>query len=438
MTEQQTLNQNLLDFIRQCPDAYHTVSTLSACLLQQGYTLLSDASPWQLIPGKSYFVTKNQSSLIAFRIPEDTWHGFMLCASHGDAPCFKIKPMPIVAEHGYIKLNTEPYGGMIPESWLDRPLSLAGRVGAGTDTGIQSKLLHIDRDLLLIPSLAPHLKSAADKDRSLNPQTDLLPLLGMETTFDFLQMLAAELDLQPGQILDFDLFLYCRQPGCILGSAQDLLAAPRLDDLLCVYASFQGFLEGSHPNNLPVFAVFDNEEVGSGTKQGAKSAFLQNTLTRICKSLGISDEEYLSVLHTSFLLSCDNGHAVHPNRGDKSDLTCRPVLNGGVLLKYNANQKYTTDGMSGAIVRQICKQAKVPLQPYVNRSDIPGGSTLGNLVYEKIPLNSADIGVAQLSMHSAWETAGAKDVLYLKKAIETFYRTAITSEADGNYRLDMK
>ncbi|MBR5152643.1 MAG: M18 family aminopeptidase [Clostridia bacterium] len=438
MTEQHALSQNLLQFIRQCPDAFHTVETIASRLKEQGYQSLSEGAMWQVQPGKAYFVTRNQSSLIAFRIPTEPIKSIMITASHGDAPCFKIKPSPDICENGYRKLNTEPYGGMIAESWFDRPLSISGRVLAETPTGIRSLLLHINRDLLSIPNLAPHLKSSADKERSINPQTDLLPLLGQAGEKSFWDMIGEELALPPSRILDADLFLHCRQWGSIWGEQEEFISSPRLDDLLCVYAGLEGFLEGNHPEVLPVFAVFDNEEVGSGTKQGAKSTFLSDILSRISDSLGISHSAYCSVLHNSFLLSCDNGHGVHPNRSEKSDPTNRPLLNGGVLLKYNANQKYTTDGVSGAMVRQICNHAGVPVQTYVNRSDIPGGSTLGNLACEKVSVNSADIGVSQLSMHSAWETAGTKDVLSLKKAIHAFYHTAITGHGDGCFDLDMK
>ncbi len=426
------LQQELLHFIRQCPDAFHTAAVVGNRLESLGYTRLSEGNPWQLSPGGRYFVTRNQSSLIAFRIPANPPKGFMITASHGDSPCFKVKPHPFLADSGYLRLNTEPYGGMILESWLDRPLSLSGRVVLSSKTGVESRLLQIDRDLLVIPSEAPHLKSAGDKDRKLNPQVDLLPLLGMADEESFLSMLANELGVEPERILDADLFLHCRQEGCIFGKNKEFLSAPRLDDLLCVFSAFHGFLGGTNPNTIPVFALFDNEEVGSGTKQGAKSTFLEDVLSRVAGNR----ERYQMLLRSSFLLSCDNGHALHPNHGEKSDLTCRPVLNGGVLLKYNANQKYTTDGVSGAIVRQICEKAGVPLQTYVNRSDIPGGSTLGNLACERVSINSADVGAAQLAMHSAWETAGCEDVVHLQNFLSAFYRTAIFMEQDGVYRAE--
>jgi len=435
MTEQLTVNQELLHFIGQCPDAFHTIAILSQKLEAIGYIPLAEQESWELHAGGKYFVTRNQSSILAFRIPEGDWRGFMMTASHSDTPCFKLKPAPLMTEGSYLKLNTEPYGGMIAESWLDRPLSLSGRVLVATKSGIAAQLLHIDRDLLSIPNLAPHMKNSADKERSLNPQTDLLPLLGMADNGEFVGFLADELGVAPDAILDYDLFLYCRQAGSIWGKNHEFVSSPRLDDLLCVFACLQGFVHESHPGILPVFAVFDNEEVGSGTKQGAKSGFLYDTLNRICRSLG---KEYATCLSGSFLLSCDNGHALHPNRTEKADPTNRPLLNGGVLLKYNANQRYTTDGVSASILRQICKQAEIPLQTYVNRSDIPGGSTLGNLACEKVSVNSADVGVAQLSMHSAWETAGTKDTQYLLDAIKAFYRTAITPETDGSYLLDIR
>lgn len=429
-------NQQLLDFIKESTDCFHAISSVQKRLDSLGYTSLSEGDVWQLQPDGKYYVTRNQSSLIAFRIPKGDWNGFMMTASHSDAPAFKVKPHGELCENGYLKLNTEKYGGMIPVSWMDRPLSLSGRVVIDTDNGVSSRLVKIDRDLLVIPSVAPHMQSAADKDAPLNPQIDLLPLFSQDADSSLTAFLAEELGLKESEILDADLFLYPRVSGTVWGKNQEFISSPRLDDLQCVFASMNGFLGNSHPNSLPVFCVFDNEEVGSGTKQGAKSTFLANTITRISESLGMNQQSLLAALGASFMLSCDNGHALHPNHPEKSDPTNRPKLNGGVVIKYNANQKYTTDAVSGGIFQKICTTADIPIQTYTNRSDKPGGSTLGNLSTEKVSVNTVDIGLAQLSMHSTWETGGAEDTLHLCRAMEAFYKTSITTNTDGNYSLN--
>ncbi len=430
------LNHQLLDFIAESTDCFHTVSAIQKQLNSLGYTCLSEGDVWQLAPGGKYYVTRNQSSLIGFRIPNGDWNGFMMTASHSDAPALKVKPNGELCENGYLKLNTEKYGGMIPATWMDRPLSISGRVVTSTPDGILSRLVKIERDLLVIPSLAPHMQSSADKEKPLNPQIDLLPLFSQDTDGSLPALLKEELGYQECEILDADLFLYPRISGSIWGKDREFISSPRLDDLQCVFASMTGFLGNNHPNSLPVFCVFDNEEVGSGTKQGAKSTFLADTLCRISENLGMGSQSHLAALSKSFMLSCDNAHALHPNHPEKADPTNRPKLNGGVVIKYNANQKYTTDAVSGGIFQKICKDAGVPVQIYTNRSDMPGGSTLGNLSAEKVSINTVDIGIAQLAMHSAWETAGAKDTAHLCRAISAFYATSINTNQDGNYSLN--
>ncbi len=432
----QTINQNLLEFIRRCPSSFHTVQTVTERLEQEGYCPLQESKKWELVPGGKYYLTRNRSSVIAFRIPQGEMRGFLLTASHGESPAFKIKPAPeLPVESAYLKLNVEKYGGMLHSSWLDRPLSVAGRITVKAEGGIETRLVHIDRDLLVIPSLAIHMNRNANEGVTLNPQKDLLPLFADETEKGFWELVAQNAGVSQTDILGSDLFVYCRSKGTVWGKNQEFISAPRLDDLQCVYGTLEGFLRGTEKTSMPVYCVFDNEEVGSGTKQGAKSTFLADTLRRICLALGMGEEEYLRTLSSSFMISADNGHALHPNQPEKTDPTNRPRLNGGVLLKYNANQKYTTDGISEAVVVSICKKAGVPVQKYVNPSDIPGGSTLGNLSAEQVSINTADVGLAQLSMHSAWETAGAKDTGYLIEAIRAFYNTQLTALEDGTLAL---
>ncbi len=428
-------NQALLDFIRKCPTAYHTVEQVTKRLTSEGYTKLEESADWNLSENGKYFVTRNESSVIAFRTPKE-FDRFQIAAAHGDSPAFKVKPDPeMPCEGAYVKLNVEKYGGMIHHTWMDRPLSVAGRVIVKTDAGMETRLVNIDRDLLVIPSLAIHMDRTMNEGLTLNPQKDLLPLFGDETAKDsFRSLIAENAGVKEEEILGSDLFLYCRTPGSIWGSQNEFVSSPRLDDLQCVYGILEGFLKGDATGALPVCCVFDNEEVGSGTKQGAKSTFLYDVLTRICQARGKSHSQYCQAVDAGFMLSADNGHAVHPNYPEKADPTSRPKMNGGLVLKHNANQKYTTDGVSEAVVRYVCKKAGVPVQSYVNRSDVPGGSTLGNLSGEQVSIKTADIGLAQLAMHSAVETVGAKDTEYLCRAMEAFFRLDLKCEADGKYR----
>ncbi len=431
----QKINQELFEFIKECPTAYHTVGAVSKRLTNEGYVKLEEGDAWNLQSGGKYFVTRNGSSLIAFRASE-TFERFMITASHGESPTFKVKPDPEMTSEGWcVKLNTEKYGGMICHSWMDRPLSVAGRVVVRTENGMETRLVNVDRDLLVIPGLAIHMERSSNEGLTLNPQKDLLPLFGDETAKEgFRKLIAKTAQVQEDKILGGDLFLYCRTPGTVWGNQEEFISAPRLDDLQCVFGTLQGFLQGDSEGSLPVYCVFDNEEVGSGTKQGAKSTFLYDTLHGICEACGMSEREYRKAVAGGFMLSADNGHAVHPNYPEKADPTHRPKLNGGLLLKYNANQKYTTDAVSEGLVRYLCEKEGIPYQKYVNRSDIPGGSTLGNLSGEKVSINTADIGLAQLSMHSACETAGAKDTDYLIRAIAGFYNLKITRLGDGVYQ----
>ena len=301
----QKTNDALLQFIAKCPTCYHVTETVSKQLLTEGYTQLHEEDSWNLVPGGRYFTVRNHASLLAFRIPETGFDHFAITLSHSDSPTYKLKPQPELKENGYLKLNTEGYGGMIPESWMDRPLSIAGRVMLDTPEGILQKNICFDRDLLVIPNVAPHLRTSGES-RSLNPQIDMLPLLGLGTAGDFMTMLAEELQVNPDAILDTDLFLYCRAPGTVWGKNLEFVSAPRLDDLQCVFATLTGFLSANGEHSLPVLGIFDNEEVGSGTRQGAKSDFLRNVLLRICVATGYGEAKFLQMLPKSFALSCDN------------------------------------------------------------------------------------------------------------------------------------
>lgn len=367
---------------------------------------------------------RNDASLIAFTLPVEDFHGMRIIASHSDSPAFKVKENPELETDGhYIRLNVERYGGMLCAPWLDRPLSVAGRVIVKDSRGnLVSRLVNIDRDLLLIPNLAIHMNREANNGYKYNAQKDMLPLYGSLTAKGtFMETIAKAADADKSDILGHDLFLYNRQKASIWGASEEFISSGRLDDLQCAFASLKGFLSGKKTSHLGVYCILDSEEVGSTTRQGAASTFLYDTLTRILENLGCTREDYLIHLADSFMLSADNAHAVHPNHTDKADPSNRPYLNGGIVLKFNANQKYCTDGISAAMFRDLCNTAGVPVQTFANRSDMAGGSTLGNISNTQVALNTVDIGLPQLAMHSPYETAGVEDTDYLIRAAEAFY-----------------
>ncbi len=418
-----TLSQELLAFLDASPTCFHAVKNFADRLDEAGFTPLAETEIWELVPGESYYVERNGSALIAFTIPETgSVKGWRISASHSDSPCFKIKENPeLPAEGHYVRLNVEGYGGMIAPSWFDRPLSLAGRVIVSANGKLQSRLVNFDRDMLLIPSVAPHFKRAGEKDE-LNMQTDLLPIYGDGAARGtFRKMLAEAVEVSEENILGHDLFVYPHQKGSIWGPSGEFLASPRLDDLQCAFACFQGFLAGRRQEYAAMFCLFDNEEVGSLTRQGAASTFLKDTLARICESLGMCRQDYLAAIADSLMVSADNAHAVHPAHPEKSDPVNRPYINEGIVLKYNAAQNYCTDGLSGAMFKDICRRAGVPYQVFTNRSDRRGGGTLGNLSAAQVPVSTVDIGLPQLAMHAPYEMAGSKDTLYLMQAMQVFF-----------------
>ena len=416
--------EELLEFLEKSPTPFHAVRLMEDLLRANGYEACPEDSRWTLQKGGRYYVTRNGSALIAFAIPENDIDGYRILASHSDSPTFKIKENPeITVDDRYVKLNVERYGGMLCAPWFDRPLSVAGRVIVKEKDSFVSRLVDVDRDLVMIPNLAIHMNREANDGYKYNAQKDLLPLYGDITAKDtFLKTIAEAVGVKPEDILGHDLFLYNRQKGSIWGAHEEFVSCGRLDDLQCAFASLKGFLAGAKTQSLAVHCVLDNEEVGSGTKQGAASTFLRDTLSRISAALGFTEEERLIQLARSFMISADNAHAVHPNYTDKADPTNRPYLNGGIVMKFNANQKYCTDGISAAMFRALCQEAEVPVQTFTNRSDMAGGSTLGNISNTQVALHTVDIGLPQLAMHSPYETAGVKDTQYLIQAAEKFFR----------------
>ena len=420
-----TISKELIHFIESSPSCFHAVNFMEDLLLKEQFIQLRENEKWRIQRGGRYFVVRNGSALIAFTVPEQDFPGMRIMASHSDSPSFKIKENPeLESENHYIRLNVEGYGGMLCAPWFDRPLSVAGRViTKNKDTGnFEARLINIDRDLVMIPSLAIHMNREANKGYSYNIQKDMLPLYGgISAKGTFLKTVADAAGIKEDEILGHDLFLYNRQKGSVWGASQEYISGPRLDDLQCAFASLKGFLAAPRKSFLAVHCVLDNEETGSATKQGAASTFLYDTLTRAYRGLGMTKEDYLIHLADSFMISADNAHAVHPNYTDKADPSNRPFLNGGIVIKFNAGQKYCTDALSAAMFRDICREAGVPVQTFANRSDMAGGSTLGNISNTRVALNTVDIGLPQLAMHSPYETAGAEDTGYLIKAAEKFF-----------------
>ena len=419
------ISQQLLEFIENSPTCFHAVQAMTDILSAEGFTELKENQKWHIENGGRYFVTRNGSSLIAFTVPVQEMKGMHIIASHSDSPSFKIKENPELESEGhYIRLNVEGYGGMIRAPWFDRPLSVAGRVIVKDKAqgGFRSILVDIGRDLVMIPNLAIHMDRQINDSCKYNIQKDMLPIYGdLSAKGTFMKLIADTAGVPEEEILGHDLFLYNRQKGTVWGAPGEFLSCSRLDDLQCAFASLKGFLAGKRQEYLAVHCVLDNEEVGSGTKQGAASTFLYDTLTRIHTSLGLSQEDYLIHLADSFMISADNAHAVHPAHTDKADPANRPYINGGIVIKFSASQKYCTDGVSAAIFRDLCQRAGVPVQTFVNRSDMAGGSTLGNISNTQVALNTVDIGLPQLAMHSPYETAGVKDTGYLIRAAEEFF-----------------
>ncbi len=412
----------LVEFIKKSPTAYHTVQSVKSMLVSKGYTECFEKDYSAFSDGGKHFVVRNGTSIIAFR---GKGGGFMVCASHSDTPTFKVKSE---ISGTYAKVAIEKYGGSILYSWLDRPLSVAGRVVVRTESGVSVRLVDIDRELFTIPSVAIHFNRAVNDGYKFNPAVDMLPLSGMSHSSGKLMATIAEAaGVSEKDVIASDLFLYNREEGRVVGIDGELLLSPRLDDLACVYTSVRAFLDAKDSDDaIPVLAVFDNEEVGSETKQGAASTFLGMTLSAISGG----EEKYRRALVDSFMLSADNAHALHPNHPELSDSGCAPVLGGGVVVKYNANQRYTTDAVSDGIFRTVAERAGVKVQSYANRADTLGGSTLGSIANTRVSVKTVDIGLPQLAMHSSVETVAISDVSDMVDVMKEFYSSTLSVGGD--------
>lgn len=428
--------EELLGFLKNSPTAFQAVEEIEKKLTEAGFAKLGEHENWDIVPGGKYFVTRNGSSVIAFSVPKKYAHSFMITASHTDSPTFKLKSAFEAEACGkYVKLNVEGYGGMILSSWLDRPLSIAGRLIVKDGSKITTKNVNIDRDLVLIPNVAIHQNRQINSGFSYNIAVDMMPLYSTSDKKGTLLETAAEYaGCAKENVVGGDLYLYNRTPGTIWGAGDEFFSSARIDNLQCAYSTLIGFISAAdEAKAVNVYSSFDNEETGSATKQGAGSQFLSDTLAKIAEKLGFSVTEALA---SSFMVSADNGHAKHPNHPELSDAQNSPAINEGVVIKENAAQKYTTDAVSSAIFAKICEDANVPVQRFANRSDMGGGSTLGSISNTNAAMITVDIGLAQLAMHSSYETAGTKDTGYMIDAITQFYKSKLTTDGDGSYTIE--
>ena len=425
--------QKLFRFLDESPTCYHAAANTKAALTAAGAVELRESEQWKLEKGTLYVVERGDSALVAFRVPEGPFHGFLMAAAHSDSPTFKVRETAEAASAGNtLRLSVEPYGGGVWRGWLDRPLSVAGRVMIRQGDRLVSRLVNIDRDLLVIPGVAIHMDRSVNKGAELNPAVDLLPLLGCgKEPGAFRKLIAEAAGVREEHLLSTELFLYPRTKAVQTGLNGEFIVSPRLDDLQCVFGCLEGFLAAKPGGSLPVLAVFNNEEVGSSTRQGADSTFLTDVLERIAHGCGLDSEGWKAAVANSFMVSADNAHAIHPAHPEYADKGEFPVLGGGIVIKYNANQRYTTDAVSGAVFQAICQEAGVPVQRYSNRADLPGGSTLGNISTAHLSVPTVDIGLPQLAMHSVCETAGAADTEHLVKAMTAYFSRDFHRDRDG-------
>ena len=415
----------LCDFLNASHSLYHAQDYLMGVLKKAGYTRLYEQDSWELVPGGKYYLVRGGTAVIAFRIPAVTPRGFLMSASHSDRPCFKVKENFELGGN-YTRMAVERYGGQLLFTWLDRPLSVAGRVTVETEDGVQTKLIDLDKDLLLIPNVAIHMNRQVNDGYKWNPAVDLLPLIGSKETAGKLEKLLEE--TAGGRILGHDLYLYVRQKASVWGIDDEYISSPALDDLECAWGCTQGFLNAEESGSVPVLCIFDSEEVGSGSVQGAASMLLPDVLHRVCECMDWNMDRMLA---QSFMISADNAHAVHPNHPELADPTNAPVMGNGIVLKHNANLSYCTDGVSAAIFRKVCGKAGAQVQTYYNRADIPGGSTLGRISLGKVSVPTADIGLAQLAMHSCYETAATADAIALEEAMAVYYSATLEATENG-------
>ena len=431
MSVEKKFAKSLIDFIDNSPSAFHATNETKELLLENGFEEVSLKDKWNLKRGKKYFTTKNSSALIAFTVGKGDLaeEGFKMIGAHTDSPAFRIKPNPeMVVVDNYLKLNTEVYGGPLLNTWFDRPLSIAGRVSVNSDNPLEPKeyLVNLERPILTIPSLAIHMNREANTGFKLNAQKHTLPLVSMineefEKDNFLLKLIGEEVGVDCKDILDFELYVYANEKGALVGLNEEFISVGRLDDLAMVHAGIHSIIDSDVNDGFNLVIAFDNEEVGSGTKQGAASPMVKNIVKRICLAVDGTDEDYYRALENSFIISADQAHAIHPNFVEKADPTNQPIINKGPAIKMAANQAYTTDSNSASVYEAICRRAGVPTQRFVNRSDARGGSTIGPISSSQLNISSVDIGNPILAMHSVRELGGVMDHYYTYKSFVEFF-----------------
>lgn len=419
--------QGLLDFIQQSPSPFHATQSIYQALQAAGYQALDERETWQIEPQGRYYITRNDSSIIAIQLgkQDPVEHGIRMVGAHTDSPCLKVKPQPESTLHGYWQLSVEVYGGVLLSPWFDRDLSLAGRVTFKKNEQLQSRLINFTQAIATIPSLAIHLNREANTGWAINQQTELPPILAQlhgQDKKDFRELLAEQLQREHGiedaEVLDYELSFYDTQPPAVIGLNQDFISAARLDNLLSCYAGLQALLN-SDEQHTQVLVCTDHEEVGSNSSCGADGPFLEQVLRRI---LG-NNEDFVRCVQNSLLVSADNAHGIHPNYADKHDDNHGPLLNQGPVIKVNANQRYATNCETSSFFKLICQQADVPVQSFVTRSDMGCGSTIGPITAGQLGVQTIDIGAATFAMHSIRELAGSQDLAYLISALQGFYNS---------------
>ncbi len=421
------IENKLLDFINNSPTCFNVVSNLEKEFLDNDYIKLKENEKFILEKGKKYYIKRNNSSLIAFTIGKNINenYSYKIVASHTDSPCFKLKPRYEGKTNIYNKINIEPYGGMINSTWLDRPLSIAGRIIYKNNNEITEKIININKPCLMIPNKCIHFVRDMNNGHIYNYDKDLQPFYTQEDSISLLQIIENETKINKDSIINFDLFAYNYEKGYLWGNQDEYISCSRLDDLECVFISKESLLSNTDDFNINVACFFNNEEVGSLSYQGAESDFLIKTLTRINNALSFDDETFNCAISKSFILSCDNAHAVHPNDESITDRYNQVFMNKGIVIKSSAKENYISNGLSSSIVQIMCEESNTPYQFFANRSDIPGGSTLGNLSNNQVSILGCDIGLSQLAMHSSFETAGSKDIQYLYNLLNHFYSNSI-------------
>ena len=429
--EVKSFAREVVEFIDESPSTYHVVKNCSDILDENGFERIMPREKWEIKKGGRYFFKKSSSTIIAFTVGEnfDVKKGFKIFGAHTDSPCFRIKPNPEMVTENVVRLNTEVYGGPILSTWFDRPLSIAGRVIVkGEDPFFPKTVkIKIDEQLLTIPNLAIHQNREVNNGVKIDKQNDVLPVISLiNKNFEkkgYLEKIILEkTGIKKEDIIDFDLYLYATEKGCLLGANEEFMSSPKLDNLASVYTGIIGLVEAEeNQDRINIFAAFDNEEIGSATKQGADSNYLLNTLERISLALGLDRSDFLQMLESSYILSADAAHAAHPAHLGKTDPTNRGKINEGISIKISAKQKYTSDGYSIAVIRQLIEGTEIRIQPFVNESNELGGSTIGPISSTHLDIDGVDLGVPMLAMHSVRELCGIFDVFYLKELAKEFF-----------------